>query len=166
MIVLPEFFEDARSYLKNMVVVSGGFDPIHSGHLHYINCAAALSPYATLVAIVNGDGFLKRKKGMYALEQNERALIVDNLKAVDYTVIWDDGTQYVDGLLRKIRPMIFAKGGDRNSDQDMPTEELQACREVGCEIVYGIGGAEKLNSSRFIIDWIKNETTRTTSFIG
>ncbi len=128
-----------------VVLASGGFDPLHIGHLKYIIEASKLGKY--LVVVVNGDGFLHRKKKYNFMPELERAAIVDYIKGVDYTIIWDDGTQFVDGALRLIKPNIFAKGGDRSSIQNLPKEELKACKHLDIKIHLGIGGFSKLNSS-------------------
>lgn len=138
---------------KKVVLVSGGFDPLHIGHLNYLIDASRIdSPNNILVAVVNGDEFLKRKKKYNFMKQHERAMIVDHIKGVNYTLIWEDKSQYVDGALNLVKPDIFAKGGDRSSDSEMPEPELHACEKLGIEIRYGIGGANKLNSSSELLE--------------
>lgn len=139
-----------------IVMVSGGFDILHIGHLKYIIAASDLNDgNVILVAVINGDGFLKRKKQYNFMAEHERAEIVDHIRGVDYTVIWDDGTQFVDGALRLIKPHIFAKGGDRSDTESMPDVEVLACKELDIELKFGVGGTQKLNSSSELVENFK-----------
>ena len=125
--------------------VSGGYAPLHRGHLDNMKGARDLAEY--LVVIVNGDGFLKRKKGFVFMSLEERMYLINELRCVNHVVAWDDGSQNVAGALSILKCHCFAKGGDRTSPADMAPEELRACEEVGCKIVYGVGGFEKIQSS-------------------
>lgn len=149
MIVDTDFFMSDRwnniRLDNDVVVISGGFDPIHIGHLKYIIESAKIGDI--LIAVVNGDGFLNRKKKYNFMAEFERAMIVDHIKGVDYTLIWDDGTQFVDGALRLVKPNIFCKGGDRNSANNMPAQEISACEKFNIKMQFGVGGFNKLNSS-------------------
>jgi D-beta-D-heptose 7-phosphate kinase/D-beta-D-heptose 1-phosphate adenosyltransferase len=139
-----------------IVMISGGYDPLHVGHLRYIIEASEINDgNVVLVAVVNGDGFLKRKKHYNFMEEHERAEIVDHIRGVDYTVVWDDGTQFVDGALRLIKPHVFAKGGDRSDTGSMPDVEVLACEELGIELLFGVGGTQKLNSSSELVENFK-----------
>ncbi len=138
-----------------VVCTSGGFDPLHVGHVRCIQGSAKLGD--SLVVIVNGDGFLAYKKGYAFMAQGERMELVAAIKGVDYVVAWDDGSQNVAGALSLLRPDVFAKGGDRSSPSAMAPEELAACEFVGCEIVYGVGGTEKTQSSSNLLDrWARS----------
>jgi cytidyltransferase-like protein len=161
MIVQPSFFtENWKPVLRDkdgfvttehptVVVTSGGFAPIHEGHL---DCIVESKNYGDLlVVIVNGNGFLERKKGFIYSDEKHRARLVDLLSPVDYVLIWDDGTPYVDGALQLIRPDVFTKGGDRRNDQSMPQQEINMCKDIGCKIIYGVGGFEKIMSSSELI---------------
>lgn len=86
------------------------------------------------------------------MPEYERAKIVDHIKGVTHTIIWDDGTQFVDGALRLIQPNIFAKGGDRDSNTSMPDVEVKVCEQLGIKIQYGVGGNNKLNSSSELVE--------------
>lgn len=134
---------------NTFVCVSGGFDPLHRGHGRNIRSSFWLAD--ALVAIVNGDGFLQRKKGFVFMSLEERMEIIDSLRCVDHVVAWDDGSQNVAGALKILRCNSFAKGGDRASPADMAPEELWACEEVGTKIVYGVGGFEKIQSSSWLL---------------
>lgn len=124
-------------------MTSGPFHLIHSGHIRLLNEAG---DRGALLVLVNGDGFMLRKHGFCAVPLAERMAVVDGVRGVAAVVPWDDGTQTVAGALKLIRPAYFCKGGDRTPD-NMSAEEVQVCREVGCEIVYGVGGYDKAESS-------------------
>mgnify|MGYP003353360623 CR=1 FL=1 len=134
-----------------IVVVSGGFDPVHSGHIRLFNAARTYGDY--LIVGLNSDGWLQRKKGREFMPFNERAGIVMNLKAVDEVMSFDDSDGSACDLLHKIRghywtkatEFIFANGGDRN-------ESNNAEKEVeGYRFVYGVGGSHKKNSSSWLL---------------
>jgi len=128
-----------------IVATSGGFDPLHVGHVRYIQESAKLG---TLIVIVNGDGFLTRKKGKPFMPHDERMEIIAALRGVDYVVGWDDGGQTVTGAIELIRPDYFTKGGDRDSSKNVP--EFDKCEEIGCEVVFGVGGGKIQSSSDLI----------------
>ena len=129
-----------------IVVVSGGFDPFpHSGHIAHMRLAKTLGDY--LIAIVNSDEFLMNKKGMVNTPLVDRLEQVKAIKYVDEVVVSIDKDQTVAETLKLIKPQIFAKGGDR-VPETMPVEELEACKEIGCQIVYNVNG--KIRHSR---DW-------------
>lgn len=128
-----------------VVATSGGFDPLHVGHLRCIQSSADLGD--VLVVIVNGDGFLLRKKGYAFMPLDERLEIISGLAGVSHVLSWDDGSQTVGGALAVLRPDIFAKGGDRSSPSCIAPCELALCEQIGCRIAYGVGGSEKAQSS-------------------
>lgn len=122
-----------------LVVVSGGFDPFpHVGHLAHFRFAKTLGD--RLIVIVNSDEFLMRKKGMVGTPLADRLEMVKAIRYVDEVVACIDQDQTVAETLRMIKPNVFAKGGDRDCDEHMPTKELEVCREIGCQIVYGVSG--------------------------
>lgn len=119
-------------------------DPLHEGH---INCIHECKNYGNiLVVIVNGNGFLERKKGYYVVDEITRATIIDNFKDVNYTLLWDDGTQFVDKAISILQPYAFCKGGDRKLP-NISREEVIACEKIGCKMVYGVGGFDKVGNS-------------------
>ena len=128
------------------VLVSGGFDPIHRGHIEHIQKAKKIGGW--LIVSVNPDEDLVRKKGYCFMPLEERMAIVRAIKGVDEVVetIPDNGTQCK--TLEFVRPNIFAKGGDRTPD-NMPDNEIEICKKLGIKIIYGVG--EKLNSSQEIV---------------
>ena len=140
-----------------LVTTSGGFDPLHVGHLKCIQGAALLKGTdGLLCVIVNGDGFLERKKGFKFMPLEERMELIAGLKGVDLVVAWDDGSQFVTGAIEIMKPNIFAKGGDRSNAENVP--EYETCVKIGCTVVFGIGGIEKLQSSSELVR--KHQTTQ------
>jgi len=139
--------------MKNIVVVSGGFDPIHSGHIAYFKAAKALGDQ--LIVGVNSDEWLIRKKGKAFMPMHERQAIVQSIKYVDYVIRFNDDDDSAILLLKLVKQtwpndkIIFANGGDRNESNN---------REISVEnveFVYGVGGSMKLNSSSKILhDWL------------
>lgn len=137
-----------------IITTCGGFDPVHVGHVRcFMETAKLKSRFknSIFVIIANGDGFLKTKKGFVFMPQTERLEILHSFKGVDHVVAWYDGTQNCIGAIEKIRPNIFTKGGDRSARDKIP--EADVCDEVGCEIIYGVGGSEKIQSS----SWLTSE---------
>jgi len=133
------------------VATSGGFDPVHIGHLKLFKEAKKLGD--KLVVILNGDGWLKRKKGAIFMPQLERKAILKAIKYIDEVIIWDDGSENVNGALKKIRPNIFAKGGDRDTLDKVP--EAQTCQEIGCKIVFNVGGGKVCSSSQLLRNYCR-----------
>lgn len=127
-----------------VVFTSGPFHIIHGGHISLLIEAGRLG---RLVVAVNSDGFLMRKHGYVGVPLMDRLQIVDAIHGVSAVFPYDDGTQTVAGCIRRLRPLIFCKGGDRSSPEAMAPDELVACDEVGCEVRYGVGGYNKANSS-------------------
>jgi cytidyltransferase-like protein len=154
-VTLEQFAElrDAPDIDMGVVVAtSGGFDPIHPGH---VSCIVESKAYGdTLVVIVNGDDFLINKKGKAFQDIDTRAAIVSGIRGVDYVVkfeISNDPTVAV--ALRAVRPRFFTKGGDRVSGKSIPPSEEAACRDLGIEIIDGIGRSKAWSSSDFLSDW-------------
>ncbi len=139
-------------------MTSGGFDPLHIGHLRCIlettDMADADGGY--VIVIVNGDGFLERKKGGGFMPEEGRAEIVAGLRGVDAVLIWDDGTQNVIGAIDKLKPTYFTKGGDRAKPEDIP--EWDICQEVGCDVLFNVGGG-KIQSSSWLLRKLEKEVT-------
>ena len=123
---------------------------MHVGHLRCIQGSVDLSRQhkAPLVVIVNGDGFLQRKKGFSFMPEAERAEIISGIAGVDAVVLWDDGTQFVTGALEILRPIYFTKGGDRDSAENVP--EFDLCEKIGCKVVFGVGGGKVQSSSDLV----------------
>lgn len=147
-----EFMEKCGKFVTQpLVVTSGGFDPVHIGHLRCIQGTVKIARKmgGLTVIIVNGDGFLVRKKGKPFMSHQERMEIISGIEGVDFVVGWDDGSQTVTGCLDILRPAVFAKGGDRSDADKVP--EFVLCEEIGCEVRFGVGGREKVQSSSDLI---------------
>jgi D-beta-D-heptose 7-phosphate kinase/D-beta-D-heptose 1-phosphate adenosyltransferase len=150
---IDELKEELKSYDFDIYCTSGGFDPLHIGHLKCIQHTARFCRGVDtrklpglFVVIVNGDGFLYRKKGYAFMPHHERMEIVAGLDGVDYVLGWDDGTQTVTGALEALRPQYFTKGGDRDSAENVP--EFELCEKIGCQVMFNIGGGKIRSSSQ------------------
>ena len=138
--------------MGTIVATSGGFDPIHPGHISCILDSKAFGD--TLVVIVNGDGFLKTKKGKPFQDLATRAAIVAAIRGVDYVVTFEiENDQTVAKALRGVRPRYFTKGGDRVKGKSLPESEEAACREFNIEIIDGVGLGKVWSSSDFLREW-------------
>ena len=137
--------------MDNLVLVSGGFDPIHSGHIKLIREA---SQYGKVVVLLNSDKWLQNKKGKEFLPFYEREIIMKELKNVIDVLGFDDSDKTcIDGLRIARKKYIkenimFANGGDRN---DKTTPESVFCEENKIELLWGVGGNDKSNSSSWIL---------------
>lgn len=145
--------------MKNIVIISGGFDPLHSGHISFINEAKSLGDM--LVVAVNSNLWLERKKGKFFLDIQERINILSNMKAVDEVITFDDSDGTAIGAIKEIMikypndNIIFANGGDRSSN-NIPEMILGDDR---LSFKFGIGGEDKKNSSSKILSEWKNPKT-------
>ena len=139
-----------RPSLGRIVSTSGGYDPIHPGHTTSIVDSKQYGD--TLVVIVNGDDFLRRKKGRPFMDLMTRCRIVSSVREVDYVIpfeIEDDPTVVV--ALRKLRPAVYTKGGDRTDYTNIP--EWNTCQELGIKLVPQVGLIKEWSSSDFLKDW-------------
>ena len=122
------------------VAVSGYFDPLHIGHLEYLKLAKSQGDY--LIVIVNSNYQCKIKKGKPFMDENDRIEIVRNLKMVDEVFLSIDKDRTVCKSLEKIRPDIFANGGDRSTDE---VPETVICNKYKIKMIDGLGA--KIRSS-------------------
>lgn len=132
-----------------MICVSGGFDPIHIGHVRMIRDAAR---YGDVMVIVNSDDWLKRKKGYVFMPWAERAEIIGNIKGVTMVTDVDDSDGTVCKALKRHCPDAFANGGDRKTEN---TPEMNVCEELGIQMMWAIGGNNKPQSSSWLINKLK-----------
>jgi len=145
-------FEDfeAKRPQGRIVVTSGGFDPIHPGHISLLQESGKYGD--VVVAVVNGDAFLRAKKGRPFQDIQTRCLIVSAIRGVDYVVPFElEGDLTVNEALRRLRPAVFTKGGDRVDAESIP--EWNICKELGIEIVTGVGAGKQWSSSWFLEAW-------------
>ena len=151
-IVSFEEFTKLRPKLGKIVVTSGGFDPIHPGH---ISCIIESKKYGdTLVVIVNGDAFLTTKKGRPFQNLETRSLIVSGIAGVDYVVPFEiENDQTVNKALAALKPHVFTKGGDRVGKASLP--EWEVCKTHKIKIEFNVGEPKNWSSSRFLKDWDK-----------
>ena len=142
-----------------IVLVSGGFDPLHSGHIAYFKAARELGD--CLVVGINSDQWLTRKKGRPFMPLTERTAIIDALSVVDKTITFDDADGSAIDAIRKVKSLypsakiVFANGGDRTKDNipEMIFDDV--------EFVFGVGGEDKKNSSSWILkEWQSPTTAR------
>jgi cytidyltransferase-like protein len=145
--------------MKNIVIVTGGFDPLHSGHISYLNHADHLGDH--LVVGLNSDAWLTRKKGRSFMDWRERMVVLGNLHMVDDVIAFDDNDGSSVDAIRQVREkypdskIIFANGGDRTSANipEMVFDDV--------EFVFGVGGENKANSSSWILEeWKAPKTSR------
>lgn len=148
-----------RASKRVVVAVSGGFDPVHFGHIRLMREARKLG--TELVVILNNDNWLKAKKGFVFMGQKERKEILEALDCVDRVEVTrhkpHDTDRSVVKDLARIRPDIFANGGDRKTLADIP--EVAACRKYGIEMIFGVGRGGKVQSSSWLTGKIANQGT-------
>ena len=139
-------------------MISGGFDPIHIGHVRYIQEAKKLGDY--LVVVLNNDNWLRMKKGKEFMKEEERKEIIEAIAGVDKVIISGHTKNTKDKSvceeIKKLRPHIFANGGDRKPDGD-PVPEVAVCEELNIKMVYNIGrGGKVRSSSKLVKDYSKH----------
>jgi len=147
--------------MKKIVLITGGFDPIHSGHIAYLKSAKQLGDL--LIVGVNSDAWLTRKKGSPFMPLKERAEIIRNLIGVDFVIDFNDedgSAKHAIWMVRQSYPqdkIIFANGGDRTSS-NIPEMDII---DDNLEFAFGVGGENKKNSSSWILEeWKKPKTQR------
>ena len=147
--------------MKTIVLVTGGFDPLHSGHIAYFRAAKQLGD--TLVVGVNSDAWLVRKKGRAFMPWDERMAIVKNIKDVDFVLEFNDDDGSAKSAIKLARQtwpdhkIVFANGGDR-TDTNIPEMEF---KDTNLEFAFGVGGFNKANSSSWILEeWKAPKTDR------
>lgn len=140
--------------IHKVILVTGGFDPLHRGHIEYFNAAKKLGDI--LVVGINSDDWLIRKKGKNFMSIDDRSSIISHLSMVDHCILFDDTDNTAIQAIHNVKKLypnskiIFANGGDRTSSNipEMIFEDV--------EYVFGVGGTEKINSSSWILENWKN----------
>ena len=138
--------------MGDIVLISGGFDPVHSGHIALIKQA---SKFGKVVVLLNSDKWLKKKKGKEFMPYNEREIIMSSIKNVIDVIAFDDSDKTcIKGIKKAIlkysnHKIKFANGGDRKNDT---TPEKKFCDMNNIETLFGIGGDDKSNSSSWILN--------------
>jgi cytidyltransferase-like protein len=147
--------------MEKIVIVTGGFDPIHSGHVCYLSSARTLGD--RLIVGLNSDAWLCRKKGRAFMTWSERAEILSSLRQVDDVIEFDDWDGSARDAIARVRTrypdshITFANGGDRGSD-NVPEMDFQ---DANLKFQFGVGGDNKKNSSSWILeDWKAPKTHR------
>ena len=150
-IVSFDEFDALRDAAGRIVCTSGGFDPLHPGHA---SCIVESKQFGdTLVVVVNGDAFLRAKKGRPFMDLRSRCHIVSCIRGVDFVIPFEiDGDLTVNAALRRVRPAVFTKGGDRQDVATIP--EWPTCRELGIEVVTGVGWPKEWSSSELLREWV------------
>lgn len=133
-----------------IVCTSGGFDPSHNGHISYFRHAKEVAEAigGKHVVILNSDAWLERKKGYKCLTWEQRAEILRAIRYVDEVVAVDDSDGTVMEALRRVKPDYFCNGGDR-TNKNTPEQEL--CGWLGIQMLWGVGGHDKLESSSELV---------------
>lgn len=147
--------------LNTVVVITGGFDPIHGGHINYIKAAKELG--SILVVGVNSDEWLVRKKGQSFMPFEDRVAIINALQHVDYAIPFDDSDDSGKDAIawaRRVYPdhhIIFANGGDRTAS-NIPEMDVV---DSNLSFAFGVGGTDKSNSSSWLLqEWKAPKTQR------
>jgi D-beta-D-heptose 7-phosphate kinase/D-beta-D-heptose 1-phosphate adenosyltransferase len=137
-----------------IIIVSGGFDPVHVGHIKMFKAAHDL--HATVVVGMNSDSWLMRKKGTTFMPFDERKEILGAIRYIDFIYSFDDEDDSACDLIRKVSQIFtddtqifFGNGGDRNFDN---SPEVDYCEENDIELIWGLGGRKIQSSS----DLVKN----------
>jgi D-beta-D-heptose 7-phosphate kinase/D-beta-D-heptose 1-phosphate adenosyltransferase len=144
-----------------IVLITGGFDPLHSGHIAYFKAAKTLGDM--LIVGLNSDDWLVRKKGAAFMPWNERLCIINNLSMVDEVYTFNDDDGSAKHFIQQVRAhypdakLIFANGGDRTKD-NIPEMDVV---DSNLSFVFGVGGENKMNSSSWILqEWKAPKTGR------
>ena len=134
---------------RTIAIVSGGFDPIHPGHIMMMEECKKFSDY--LIVGLNSDIWLTRKKGNFFMDMKHRSYVVSRLKVVDETMEFNDDDNSASDLLKKVvekypgTKVIFANGGDRSDPSKV--RELEIAEKLKIELKFGVGGSHKESSS-------------------
>ena len=147
-----------ENWIKNVIIVSGGFDPVHKGHIRMFREAANLG-HQVIIGL-NSDEWLSRKKGKPFMKWEERAEILESCKFVTQVLSMDDSDDTASDIIRQVANLYknqnmniyFANGGDRKKGN---VPELDVCKDLNVVMLWGIGGG-KIQSSSWLINGEKN----------
>ena len=141
---------------KNMIILSGGFDPIHKGHVRMFKEA---SLNGMVVAGLNSDQWLIRKKGKFFMPFVERKEILESIRYIDLVKSFDDSDDTARSLINKINNeysdnynIFFGNGGDRTNQT---TPEIKFCNDNNIDLIWGLGGGKIQSSSELLKNWYK-----------
>tara|TARA_Y100000114_G_scaffold127732_1_gene124508 strand:+ start:584 stop:1042 length:459 start_codon:yes stop_codon:yes gene_type:complete len=142
-----------KDWRKSVIIMSGGFDPVHKGHLRMFREASWLGHQ--IIIGLNSDDWLTRKKGKPFMDFKERKEILEGFKYINQVLAFDDKDETANDIIKQICSLYrnfdvniyFANGGDRTSDN---VPEMKVCDELGVEMIWGIGGG-KIQSSSWLI---------------
>ena len=145
---------ERSDWIKNVIIVSGGFDPVHKGHIRMFREAANLG--ANVIIGLNSDEWLTRKIGKPFMEWDERAEILESCKFVNQVLPMDDSEDTACDIIKQVCSLYrdfdvniyFANGGDRKKGN---VPELDVCRELNVTMLWGIGGG-KIQSSSWLVN--------------
>lgn len=147
-----------RKKKKMVVAVSGGFDPLHIGHVRLMQAAKKLGD--ELVVILNNDHWLRKKKGFVFMPQKERKEVIGALDCVDKVVLTKHPPRPQDmtvcQALQEIKPDVFCNGGDQTAHLNRSHPETLLCKKIGCKRIYNIGRGGKIQSS----SWLTKEVAK------
>ena len=144
-----------ENWINNVIIVSGGFDPVHKGHIRMFREAANLG--AQVIVGLNSDAWLTRKKGKPFMKWDERAEILESCKFITQVIAFEDSDDTAEDAIRIVYDMFdyqedkkiyFANGGDRGKGN---VPEVDTCKELGVILLWGVGGG-KIQSSSWLID--------------
>ena len=139
--------------INKKIMISGGFDPIHIGHIKMIKAA---SRWGMVTVVINSDAWLKRKKGYVFMPYDERAAIVSNIIGVTMVSSVDDRDGTVCEAIRRLKPDAFANGGGRKENN---TPEVELCEFLDIQLLWGVGGKDKPQSSSWLISEAMKQIT-------
>ena len=139
---------------ETVVLVTGGYDPLHIGHLLSFKAAKALGD--KLIVAIDGNEYLRKKMGAPFLPIEDRVAIIQELRCVDQVIVIGDGDMS-DAILA-IKPDILANGGDRSSIKNLLKKEVGACRKIGCRMIFNVGGGKIRSSSDLLRQWVHHQT--------
>ena len=148
-----------EDWIKNVIIVSGGFDPVHKGHIRMFREAANLG--ANVVVGLNSDEWLSRKKGKPFMKWDERAELLESCKFINQVIPFDDSDDTASNVIERVHLMYssdyniyFANGGDRKKGN---VPELDTCKDLNVVMLWGVGGGKIQSSSWLINGGNKNE---------